>query len=225
MSRLTKNELIEKIKEQEDGLRRLRRTVSMAQLDLQPASFLSSPVFETKVSEHSREVIQRACSEWDKNVTEPEYGGDWQRINTYIKGVDGIGWTWEKDYTKNGQFAWCGAFAAFCFTRIKFNIRQKIFPSCYRLWNAWGGTSRKVSELNHGDIVVVYTSLDRSPSYGNHITICMGFPDIDGYFETIEGNAKGQVQSGDFEEGVIRRQRNVKDIAHIYRPASEDYDE
>ena len=225
MSRLTKNELIEQLKDQEDDLRRLRRSLSMAQLDLEPAEYISSPVFETKVSEHAREVIQRGCSEWDKNVTEPEYDGDWQRINTYIKGVDGIGWTWEKDYTKNGQFAWCGAFAAFCYTRINAKIRQKVFPSCYRLWNTWGGTSRKVSELNAGDIVVVYTSSEQSPSYGNHITICMGFPDMDGNFETLEGNAKGQGPNNEFQEGVIRRQRNVKDIAHIYRPASEDYDE
>jgi hypothetical protein len=52
----------------------------------------------------------------------------------------------------------------------------------------------------------------------------MGFPDLDGNFETIEGNAKGLGPHSDIE-GVIRRQRNVKDIAHIYRPASEDYDE
>lgn len=223
--KITKNELIEQLKEQENDIRRLRRSLGQAHLDLEPAQYLSSPVFETKVCEHSRGVIQRGCAEWDKNVTEPEFNGDWERINTYIKSVQGIGWKWEDDYTKNGQFAWCGAFAAFCYNKLRLTIRSKIFPSCYRLWNAWGGTSRKVSELNHGDIVVVYTSDDRSPSYGNHITICMSFPDNDGNFETIEGNARGQGPSGDFQEGVIRRKRNVKDIAHIYRPASEDYDE
>jgi hypothetical protein len=69
MSRLTKNELMEQLKNQENDLRRLRRSLAMTQLDLEPAEYISSPVFETKVSEHAREVIQRGCAEWDSNAS------------------------------------------------------------------------------------------------------------------------------------------------------------
>ena len=222
--RITKNELIDKLKKQEDDLRRLRRSLAMSEIDLPAREFINPSSNETTVSEHSREALQRGFTEWDNNVTEPEYNGDWQRINTYIKGAAGIGWTWESDYVRNGQFAWCGAFAAFCYTKIRSKIRSKIFPSCYRLWDNWGGTHRKVSNISPGDIVVVYTSTSHSPSYGNHITIACSYLLDDGDFETIEGNAKGPGPNGKIE-GVIRRKRNIKDVAHIYRPSSEDYDE
>ena len=127
--RITKNELIDKLKKQEDDLRRLRRSLAMSEIDLPAREFINASSNETTVSEHSREALQRGFTEWDNNVTEPEYNGDWQRINTYIKGADGIGWTWESDYVRNGQFAWCGAFAAFCYTKIRSKIRSKTIDS------------------------------------------------------------------------------------------------
>jgi len=76
-----------------------------------------------------------------------------------------------------------------------------------------------------GDIVVVYTSSAKTPDYGNHITIALSSPDDEGNFETVEGNAKGEGPNGDWREGVIKRQRSIFDVAHIYRLNDGDYDE
>ena len=169
--------------------------------------------------------MARAEYELSLNVTEPGLGGDSDRITTYIKSVAGIGWSWEKDYKKNGQFAWCGAFAAFCFSKVQFNIRQKIFPSCYRLYNNFNNTSRRAGKVRPGDIVTVFTSKDKTPIYGNHIVIAMSLPDVDGDFDTIEGNAKGYGPGGEWREGVSKRTRNIKDVACIYRLLDGDFDE
>ena len=224
--KLTKAELTKKVDILEDEVRRLKRDVSHLQLDLDPLKYVDRSFdHNAKPTHHVREVIERACDEWEKNVSEPGLGGDPSRITLYVKSREGLGWTWEDDYTKNGQFAWCGAFAAWCYTKVRFNIRQKVFPSCYRMYNNWAGTSRKVGEIKKGDIVVVYTSDQKKPDYGNHITIALSAPNDEGLFETIEGNAKGFDPDHNIREGVIKRERNIKNIAHIYRLRDEDYDE
>ena len=81
----------------------------------------------------------------------------------------------------------------------------------------------EVSDIQAGDVVVVYTSSKRSPAYGNHITLAIDTPDINGNFGTIEGNAKGLSCHGTQVEGVIQRLRNVEDVAAVYRPLDEDY--
>ena len=93
------------------------------------------------------------------------------------------------------------------------------------MYNNWAGTSRKVAEIMKGDIVVVYSSDQKTPHYGNHITIALSAPDDDGLFETIEGNAKGMGPDLDIREGVIKRKRSIFNVAHIYRLRDEDYDE
>jgi len=222
----TKAGLIKKIEGLEHQVRRLKRDVNHAQLDLNPLQYVDRCFdHESKQTHHIREVVQRACDQWEKNVTEPEQDGHSAPITLYIKSREGLGWSWEDDYTKNGQFAWCGAFAAWCYTKVIFNIRQKIFPSCYRMYNAWGGTSRKVSEIQKGDIVVVYTSDQKTPNYGNHITIALSTPNDEGYFDTVEGNAVGMGPNLDIREGVIKRKRSIFNVAHIYRLRDEDFDE
>jgi hypothetical protein len=161
--KLTKADLTKQVSQLEDKVRRLKRDVSHLQIDLNPMDYVERSFDSTiQPNEHVKQVIDRAESEWNMNVTEPGLGGDSSRINLYIKSTNGLGWTWEDNYTKNGQFAWCGAFAAWCYTKANFKIRQKVFPSCYRLWNNWGGTARKVEDIAVGDIVVVYTSNDKS---------------------------------------------------------------
>ena len=226
MKNPTKAELIKRVDNLEDEARRLKRTIDHMSLDLTTLQYVDKSLDHTcKPHESAIDVISRAQSEWSKNVTEPELDGDSQRINLYIKSREGAGWSWEDDYTKNGQLAWCGFFAAWCYTKARFNIRQKVFPSCYRMFNAWGGTTRKVGEILPSDIVIVYTSQDKTPHYGNHITLALSSPNQEGNFETIEGNAKGYGPNEDYREGVSKRIRNIKDVAHIYRLSSEDYDE
>jgi hypothetical protein len=211
----------------EHELRRLHRAIAQMGLDLKALEVERRPERKVYASPQSRQALERAQAEWELNVTEPSYGGDWQRINTYIKSSDGIGWSWEADYTANGQFSWCGAFVAFAYGRsVLFNIRQKIFPSCYRMWSSWGKTSRcRDGETPQpGDIVTVYTSEDRSPVQGNHIVLVASTPDDLGLFDTIEGNAHGEGPEGRIE-GVIKRQRSMDSVAHIYRLLSEDFED
>ena len=219
----------EKIAALEEELRRANRTVGQLRLDMR-AALEVTVITDRRVypSEQSRHAIERAEAEWARNVTEPEYKGDWQRINTYIKSREGLGWGWQPDYTKNGEFAWCGAFAAFCYgDHLTFPIRHKIMASCLRMWNAWGKTSRcrDGEDPQPGDIVVIFNDLsNKSDVQGNHITLCVELPNDLGLFSTIEGNAKGQTPKGR-AEGVIKRQRDVNSIAHIYRLLPEDFEE
>lgn len=227
---MKKNELIEALKEQQslnekqtNEIRRLERSLNHLKIDFKKHDFRDFDFDGSQPPTRVDETINRALAEFELNVTEPEYNGNYQRITTYINSMDGISWN-EPEYTKNGEFAWCGAFAAFAFgSNVLFNIRHKIFPSCYRMYSNWYETKRRVDNILKGDIVVVFTSSKRSPAWGNHITIALSNPDENGDFETIEGNAKGTGPNGDLIEGVIKRTRNLKNVAFIYRLSNEDY--
>lgn len=94
------------------------------------------------------------------------------------------------------------------------------------MYSNWSKTSRKITadEMNAGDIVVVYTS--KRSAQGDHITLCIDASTIDqGYITTIEGNAHGELGDGEYGEGVIKRRREIKEIAHVYRLLGVDFDE
>ena len=216
----TKTELEAQIQELKHDVRRMDRALNQASLDLEELAprMIHHPI--PHLDPRSAEAIARGLTEWERIVEDPD-----NRINTYIRSNQGIGWGWEKQYTTNGQFAWCGAFAAFCWTTVKLDLRKKIFPSCYRLYSNWSRTSRKIEAnlMLPGDIVVVY-STKRAPQ-GDHITICVSAPNCDSVFKTVEGNAHGQLGDGSHGEGVIRRERNLDEVAHVYRLLGGDFDE
>lgn len=223
---MTKAQLQQQLEEAQEMQRRLKRTLNLALQDLETNNKKELNFDNvTKPTNHAYDAIKRAQKEFDLNVTEPGLNGDSSRINFYIKSSHALGWNWEEDYKKNGQFSWCGAFAAYCYTSLKFAIRQKILPSCYRLYNNWYNTGRRVNEVCIGDIITVYTSSEQSPHYGNHIVLALSLIDESGDFETLEGNAKGYGPNGDWREGVSRRTRNIKDVACIYRLKDCDFDE
>lgn len=229
MTRYTKRELEEQLDILHDENRRYRRAMNQLCIDIDV--FVDVDVnIERNVNPntHIRNVLVNAENEWKRNVTEPGLGGDSDRITYYIKSTNCLSWTWEEDYVKNGQFAWCGAFAAACYgVAVRSNIRSKIFPSCWRLFDNWSKTSRRQdpSKIMPGDIVVVFTSAEKKPHYGNHITIARTSPDHEGNFNTIEGNASGLGPDQNWREGVSKRTRNVSDVAYVYRLIDEDYDQ
>ena len=216
----TKAELDERVTGLEAEVRRLNRALGQAQIDLPQVQKRLITNARPHRSEHSVEALKRVEAEWQRVVKEPD-----SRIDDYIRSRDGIGWTWEKPYTRNGQFAWCGAFAAFCWSSVRFSIRQKIFPSCYRLYSRWLNTARHIEadQMLPGDIVVVFTS--KRSVQGDHITLCLTAPDCDGNFETIEGNAHGTAGDGERAEGVVKNVRSIDQVAHVYRLLSDDFDE
>ena len=216
----TKAELQEEIDGLKHEVRRMDRALNQAALDLEalPDRLVYHPV--PHVDPRCAEAIARGLTEWERVIKDPDV-----RINTYIRTSQGIGWGWEKQYTENGQFAWCGAFAAFCWTKVKLNIRKKIFPSCYRLYSTWSHTSRRIDadKMLPGDIVVVYSA--KRAKQGDHITICVSSPDCENVFKTVEGNAYGTLGDDSYGEGVIRRERNLDEVAHVYRLLGSDFDE
>lgn len=217
----TKTELESRIENLEHELRRVNRALGQAQLDLDVTQIEIKDHVTPHRTDAAAEAIERAEAEWARIVKDPD-----QRIDAYIKSAAGLGWKWEKAYIQNGQFAWCGAFLAFCYTKVNTNIRKKIFPSCYRLYNNWGQTSRKINpdKLRAGDIVVVWTH--KNSVQGDHITLCVDSSSLDkGYISTIEGNAHGTLGNGKHGEGVIKRERALNEIAHVYRLLGSDFNE
>jgi len=215
----TKAEMEERLGALEHEVRRLNRALGQAEIDLPQVQKRLITNARPHRSEHSVEALKRAEGEWARVVKEPD-----ARIDDYIRSRDGIGWSWEKPYVRNGQFAWCGAFASFCFTAVKFPIRQKIFPSCYRLYKNWSNTSRHIpiENMMAGDIVVVFSS--KRSVQGDHITIATSSIE-NGEFTTVEGNAHGTLGDGLYGEGVVKNTRKVEQVAHVYRLLEEDFDE
>jgi len=218
----TKAELQRKIDALESDIRRMNRALGQAQIDLSIDEVSDYAEITPHISEHAIEAIRRAQAEWASVVREPQ-----KRIDTYIRSDAGLQWSWVDPYERNGQFAWCGAFAAFCYTKARPQIRKKIFPSCYRLHSNWAKTSRYIhpDNVRPGDIVVVYTS--KRAAQGDHITLCTDISEFasDGIITTIEGNAHGTLGDDTRGEGVITRTRSLSEIAHVYRLLGDDFDE
>ncbi len=179
-----------------------------------------------------RKVVSTAQAEWERVVVEPPNQG-WERIDHYIRSAEGSGWSWLKPYTRDGQTAWCGHFASFCWRAagVKHDVVYSATPSTYRLSRWAKGTARVVDldNIRPGDLVVVGPTVD-SP-YGAHITIATAKAK-NGFIETIEGNAKGNAGNGAWAEGVVTQKRpfsatsnSTYIIRFAYRPLKEDFDE
>lgn len=216
----TKADLQTRVEDLEHDIRRLKRSLKQADLDIQTLEpkRLHWPTPHSDIK--AVEAIKRALVEWESLVVDP-----CSRIDTYIRTSQGLGWAWEKPYKKNGQFAWCGAFASFAWNSVKLDIRKSTFSSCYRMNRDWGNTSRRIEtdQMQTGDIVVVYSRARKS--YGDHITLCVEPADKNGNFKTVEGNAFGELGDGSRGEGVIQRSRSIDEVAHVYRLLSVDFNE
>ena len=217
-------------------LRHVERELLASQIDLRPGDDRAGapePITD-QVAQAALDATLRAEGEWELDVTEPGLGGAHgaDRINVYISGSDGLQWpdaNMKKDganpYEKNGDFAWCGAFAAYCWATLKPSIRKSTFPSTYRLWRDWQSRRIPASNMRAGDIVVVWndsaTAEDREKKpYGQHITICRQ-PGADSY-TTWEGNARATGPDGRYREGVGTRERELSNVAVVYRPQASD---
>lgn len=190
-------------------------------------------------------VVQTALAIWAERIEEPSANDERGRehIDSFIRGATGLGWSWEPQYIRNGQFAWCGAFAAECYGRNGLNasIRRKSLPSCYRLKRDLANLRIALSSIQPGDIVVV--GGEGGKSWGDHITIAVEVHG--GLIYTVEGNARGLLPDGSEGEGVIKRTRPLPktaggpgisnaecpvsgrpqsmEVMHVYRPRPADF--
>lgn len=154
-------------------------------------------------------------------------------IEDMIAGPDGLGWIWEEKYLGDGDFEWCGAFAARCYAAagMPLRVRKTFFASTYRLqrWASYRpfqsvtndrppsgpyrlcvpldehSTSATLSVEPHpGDILLV-GGVRSGP--GKHVTIVESF---DGHvFRTIEGNASGLGPDKKRRQGIVKNFRSI----------------
>lgn len=197
-----------------DELRHSAREATMLAADL-PASPIVPVGYEPPLPPVVDRVLIRARDEWRSGVAEPPRMGA-ARIDEYIRDPDGLGWSSADAkhldrpvaYTRNGQFAWCGAFAAYAWQAggLRARIRRDAMPSCYKLHRWASGSPRIIAPaaVQPGDVVVVGPG--NGHPWGAHITIARG-PVEAGQVPTYEGNAVGEGPDGAQQEGVIRRKR------------------
>lgn len=190
-----------------------------------------------------------AGQEWKCNVFDPRQSDGTlsaktskQLISKYIR--DGLGWTWEPAYRGDGDFEWCGAFAAWCWAQagLRADLRKTYFASTYRLdryaryqsvnGEKNRGTGRLIAEMDEhstslpwepraGDILLIGPS---GSGYGKHICLVESF--ADGVFKTIEGNGTGRTGDGRHRQGVVRAERKLGGdgwhARRLIRPSAED---
>jgi hypothetical protein len=108
-------------------------------------------------------AVDRAAVMWQAGVYDPrrvDTSKDAERcrgvIDTFIR--SDLGWTWEPPYKGDGDYEWCGAFAAFAWIAVRPELRKTYFASTYRLdryaryasvnGERNGGTGRLLAELD-----------------------------------------------------------------------------
>lgn len=177
-------------------------------------------------------AVERALAMWKLDIYDPKTTDDTLeavRSKQYIDDMirSGLGWTWEQPYAGDGDFQWCGAFAAACWIDVKPELRKLYFSSTFRLDRyasyrpAFGekneGSGRLCAQLDMsstaatlpfepraGDILLVGTK-----GYGSHICLVESFDPETGLFNTIEGNGNGKGPNGELQHGVIRRRQRL----------------
>lgn len=179
-----------------------------------------------------------------KAFGDPAFADDRAFIDNCIRSPDGLGWgrcsALTGPYRWDGDYEWCGAFAAYCWhASIPLAIRKRYFPSTYRL-DRYGQHKRAFLEavpvvdessrrkylaldgdaddVDHfapraGDILIV-----NGKGYGQHITIVEVWDSAAMTFATVEGNATGKGPKGERYQGVVRQTRALKDCRRLIRP-------
>ena len=193
------------------------------------------------------DAIERATGEWQNAIYDPPRAAtsindlmSKNSIDRYIR--KGLSWTWEPPYAGDGDFEWCGAFAAYCWQAIRPSLRKTYFASTYRLdrYARYGsvngeknrGSGRLLAEFDEhstslpwepraGDILTIGPA---GSGYGKHICLVESY--ADGVFKTLEGNSHGRSPSGKTWQGVIRSERNLGGAGwharRLIRPSPED---
>lgn len=103
-------------------------------------------------------VIDTAQAEWARDIRDSrKYPDSMARIDEYIRTDVGLLWSWLPPYAKDGDYQWCGAFAAVCWRAAGLHqeIAKYAFSSTYRLdrWAAyrqpvakWAGQQVKIPQ-------------------------------------------------------------------------------
>jgi hypothetical protein len=203
-------------------------------------------------------AIASSHAYWLKDIVDPKASDtspDAKRccaeIDTMIRAATCLNWYWEPAYAGDGQFEWCGAFAASCWPGIKRSIRQTFFASTYRLDRyarympvgndpnpkPASGPYRLIVDLGETSTPASLTFTPRpgdllligpKAGYGQHICVVESFDAATCMFSTYEGNGTGKGPNGEIQQGVVRGQRRLGGVAgqwmarRLIRPAPSD---
>lgn len=191
-------------------------------------------------------VAYRAKCAWEIDIIDPKRSDESIEakrsrsfIDSIVRGESGLGWAWEDPYVHDGQFEWCGAFAAYCWSPwIELATRKRYFASTYRLdrWARYmpvgtahanarrpGDPDRLMATLDEGsrslpdgivpragDILLVGPkSGGRILSCGAHITIVESYDPDLRIFSTISGNGGGMGPGGKKRQGVSKAKYTI----------------
>lgn len=196
-----------------------------------------------------RMAVAVALETWKLDICDPRQGDNTDDAKRCKAAIDGmirkcLGWTWEPPYAGDGDFEWCGAFAAMCWQTVRADLRRVYFASTYRLdrfgsyrsvnGEANRGTGRLMATLDEhsrtlpfeprpGDILVIGPP---GSGFGKHITLVDSFDAAHGVFNTIEGNGTGLGPHGERQQGVVRARRALGGLTwharRLIRPSVED---
>lgn len=206
-----------------------------------------------RAQEHLADAGRTACAEaerlWALDIRDPPHGLDSIEavrcrglIDEFIR--KGLGWV-RDPYKGDGDFAWCGAFVAWCWRAagLRSTLREHFFASTRRLEKYArgeqldGGRARPLSRLRFvvaedttaedvqrfgpqpGDLLLI-----GSHEPGAHIALLEHYEQ--GVCSTIEGNGFGRSPGGVQREGVVKRERPLHAagprVRRIIRPSVED---
>jgi hypothetical protein len=196
-----------------------------------------------------RAAIAVAQHTWSLDIFDPSHhdaSADARRCKAAIDGMIrvGLGWSWEPPYAGDGDFEWCGAFAATCWQTLKPELRRIYFASTYRLdryasYRSQNGEKNTGSGRLYACLDEHSTSLPFEPragdilmigpagsGYGRHITLVESFNPATRVFSTLEGNGTGTGPHGEHQQGVVRGLRALGGPAwharRLIRPSEED---
>lgn len=181
-------------------------------------------------------ALARALEMWREDIIDPRRGDTREiaqrsliAIDRMIRGDRGLDWAAARDggktsgsYRGDLDFAWCGAYAATCWSAagLRADIRRAHWASTYRLWTWARDTPRMLrpEDARAGDVLVV----GLKARWGDHIAVVVD--QADGWWRTVEGNATGLGPDDRRRQGVIRAERGPSEVRYAVRPLDEDLD-
>lgn len=203
----------------------------------------------------ARRIVDPPRSTW----RDPAWDESRLAIDSMIRGPGGLGWSrcspLLREYRRDGDYEWCGAFAAACWRAAGLDpeLARMYWSSTYRL-DRYG--SRRVAFWTPGELrlrkrltgegraylrVGPETTLEEVERWGPRAGDILLVDTVGGWSyghhvtivermdgvlaHTVEGNATGTGPDGSTYQGVIRRTRDLSTWRRFIRPALLDLTE
>jgi hypothetical protein len=133
----------------------------------------SAPIAPLDLETTGRHAIEIAAARWSLGVFDPrrtDRSANAEKSRNQIDGYigDGLGWTWERPYQGDGDFEWCGAFAATCWLPVRADLRRTYFASTYRL-DRYARYQSVNGERNKGTGRLIAELDENTENVGSHI--------------------------------------------------------